>query len=343
VAYLGDIRYAGQKDVDDSWTSPSVEGPGTALGWREEVFEPTKTLMERSLWVPLRGNHEGCYVEGNDWSDTGWHDRGSAWLYFFGDGDRTCADVAGPLHDVLPPFAMDATIVGGSIANPVTSGEKVRMVFLDTVRTGDDRDKDKKATEKYYRRNFDTVAMSFVEPLRDDRPIWLLSHIPIYSMKKKLEPTIVLEALGGSKLDRHLDRIALAAAAHVHRFNLVNPGMGNPATGPVQFVAGNGGVALSGSDEDLVCKRDEVKWTPAGGDEREEEWTGVRTSNFGYMLASFAVNTGEVTADYRAPMFDSAGAPDPTLDVACSGDGSDWSRLSCPSFTTGSGAPQCMQ
>lgn len=225
--------------------------------------------------------HEACYVEDNDWSNvTDWRDRGSAWLYFFGDGDLTCTDVAGSMHDVLPPFAMDATIFGGSAAKPVASGETVRLVFTDTVRTGDDRDKDKKDTRKYYKKNFDAVATRFVEPVTDDRPIWLLGHIPPYGMKKDFEPTIVLEALGGSKLEEHLPRVRLAAAAHIHRFNLVNAGMGNPAVaGPVQFVAGNSGVALSGTaGDDLVCDRDDVEWTPDDGDEREEKWVGVRTS-----------------------------------------------------------------
>jgi hypothetical protein len=329
VAWLGDIRYAGQRVADDAWSERRTEGSDTVLGWKEEVFEPARPLMEHGLWVPLRGNHEACYVEGNDWSDTDWHDRGSAWLWFFGDGDRTCADVAGPLDDVLPPFAIDATIHG--------SDETVRLVFLDTVRTGDERDRDQKGTRRLYRESFDRLAERFVAPLPDERPVWLLSHIPAWSMKKDLEPTILLEALGGSKLDAHLDRIPLAAASHVHRFNLVNPGVGNPG-GPVQFVVGNGGVALSGSDEDLVCKRSKVDWTPAGGDEREETWAGLRTSNFGYLLASFEVGA-EASADYRAPMLDATGAPAPDLDVACTGTAG--SALTCPAFTTGTGAPQC--
>jgi hypothetical protein len=231
---------------------------------------------------------------------------------------------------------MDATIYGGSAADPVASDQTVRMVFLDTVRTGDDRDKDVKGTRRLYREQFDSVAERFVEPLRDDRPLWLLSHIPAWSLKGKLEPSVVLEALGGSKLE--MERISLAAASHVHRFNLVDPG----AAGALQFVVGNGGVALSGKDEDLVCKQDEVTWTPVGGKERKEDWAGVRTSNFGYMQASFAVTDGEVSADYHAPMLDSTGAPAPSLEVACTGDGSDWSRISCPSFTTGPGPPRCV-
>ena len=340
VTWLGDVRYAGQRVAADEWSARRTEGSDTVLGWREEVFEPTRALMERGLWVPLRGNHEACLVEGNDWSDTGWNDRGSAWLWFFGDGDRTCADVAGPMGDVLPPFAIDATLYGGNAASPVPSDQTVRMVFLDTVRTGDDRDQDLKGTRRLYRESFDRVAERFVAPLADERPVWLFSHIPAWSLKKDFEATILLEALGGSELDAHLDRIPLAAAAHVHRFNLVNPGMGNPG-GPVQFVAGNGGVALSGSDGDLVCKQDEVAWTPAGGKERDEDWAGVRTSNFGYLLASFALSAGKVSADYRAPIFDATGTPAPNLEVACTGNGSDWSRLSCPAFTTGAGTPQC--
>ncbi len=348
VAYMGDMRYAGQEEVDDSWASSTRPSPNTLLGWREEVFEPTKALMERSLWVVMRGNHEGCYVEGNDWSNASdWRDRGSAWLYFFGDGDLMCSDVADSMHDVLPPFAMDATIYGGSAANPVASGETVRLVFLDTVRTGDDRDNETDDTRKYYRQNFNAVAQRFVAPLTDARPIWLLGHMPPYGMKAEFEPNVVTEALGGSKLADHLPRVRLAAAAHIHRFNLVNAGMGNPAAaGPVQFVAGNSGVALSGSDvEELVCDRDDVEWTPDDGEEQEEKWVGVRTSTLGYMIASFSVNAdNRVTADYRAPMFDSKGDPDRSLDVACSGDRSDWSRLSCPSFTkTESGTPECAE
>lgn len=349
VAYLGDLRYAGQKSADDSWSAHITDESGTVLGWQEEVFEPTKALMERGLWLMMRGNHEGCYVEGNDWmTNSKWRDRGSAWLYFFGDGDRTCTDVATSMGDVLPPFAMDATIYGGSAVNPVASGEKVRLVMIDTVRTGDDRDKDVAGTRKRYKENFDTVAKEFVEPLTDDRPVWLLGHIPPYGMKSKFAPTVVLEALDGSKLEKHISRIRLAAAAHIHRFNLVNPGTGNPAVaGPVQFVVGNAGVALSGpAGDDLVCKRDEVKWTPDGGKRRKEKWAGVRTSNFGYMIASFSADNadGPVTADYRAAMFSLSGEPNSSLEVACTGDNRHWSRISCPSFKeTKHGAPKCVQ
>lgn len=72
---------------------------------------------------------------------------------------------------------------------------------------------------------------------------------------------------------------------------------------------------------------------------------GGGTHLYGYMIASFSVNADDrVTADYRAPMFDLSGAPDPRLEVACSGDRSDWSRLSCPSFTkTASDTPKCAE
>ena len=70
VVYMGDYRYSGQQVVNDSWTyATHKKGDKTlkTLGWKEEVFEPIKDLMEHGMFVHQRGNHEGCYVKENKW------------------------------------------------------------------------------------------------------------------------------------------------------------------------------------------------------------------------------------------------------------------------------------
>ncbi len=140
VVYMGDYRYSGEKDVNDSWTYATYkkgDKKQKALGWKEEVFEPIEDLMDHGMFVHQRGNHEGCYVKENTWmSSKNWRDRGEGWLYFFGQGTTNCARLAGKENDMLPPFAFDATVYGGTVKEPVVTKQKFRLAFLDTVRTG---------------------------------------------------------------------------------------------------------------------------------------------------------------------------------------------------------------
>lgn len=296
VVHLGDVRYATRKDLPDFWTKENVEG--ALAGWKEEYFDVAKPLLDKGMWINMRGNHEACSPAGRE--DEGWmvkkkasivKNTGSAWFYFFGYDEKVSCKSVRKEGDMVGPFVFDARSYEGTFDNAQWGDQLVRMVVLDTVRTGDSRDNDAEETKKKYTNVFDDVEKRF---MHGDTPLWILSHIPIYSMNgDKFKSTVVLDALNDSKLNEQLSKVKMAVAAHRHEALLVNPNMGNPATeGPIQYVAGHGGVALSGNSRtQLACDLANVGWTPIGKDEDDVEsettWAVLRRPNWGYVKANF--------------------------------------------------------
>ncbi|MEO5362826.1 MAG: hypothetical protein H7838_04295 [Magnetococcus sp. DMHC-8] len=310
--HLGDMRYSGQKEgVEDSWKQSKHK-----LGWKEELFEPTANLLTKSFVVMLRGNHEGCFVKGNDWDRSNWQDRGEAWFYFFGTGDQRCETVATQWHDVVPPFAMDALVHGSSATKPAKTARRVRLILLDTVRTGDGRDKSPDDTKKLYKHMFDTVAREFVHELPADQPAWLFEHIPAYELdtkKGEVDHNVVTKALHDSRLQADLAKVAMVNSAHLHQFSLIRTN-----AKPTQITVGDGGVALSGHPGSSC----EV----AG----KEDLLGMQSIHFGYLHARLTVENTEVKARYEIPLF----RPEPgTLQearrIVCTGDSKNPLRPVC--------------
>ncbi|MEO5340801.1 MAG: metallophosphoesterase [Magnetococcus sp. MYC-9] len=311
--HLGDMRYSGQKEnVADSWEK--AEGK---LGWKEEVFEPAARLMAKSLVVMLRGNHEGCFVKGNDWDKSGWKGRGEGWFYFFGAGDLACHAVASKLNDALPPFAVDGVLYGGTVSKPVVTQKQVRLVMMDFVRTGDGRDKQPDETKALFKKQFSGVAKEFAKPLPADKPLWIFVHEPVYELdtrKSELDETTVTKALQGSDLRDHLSKVAAVVSAHKHQFNLIRA-----KAQPTQITVGNGGVALSGRSG-ITC---EV--------EGKGDLLGLQSVQFGYLHARFVPEGEQVQARYEMPLFKPEwGGLKAERRVTCTGDGKHPWRLLCP-------------
>ena len=311
--HLGDVRYAGQKkDIADAWQT--TEGK---LGWEEEFFAPARPLLEKSFAVLLRGNHEGCFVAGNTWNHADWQDRGEAWLYFFGAEGEQCDAVATRMNDLIPPFAWDAVVYGGSVAQPLPTPQRVRLILMDTVRTGDRRDQQPEVTKKLYQEQFDQMARDFVQPLPADQSAWIFSHIPFYEWhlkKSKQADSVVTEALRASRLHDYLAKIALVTSAHDHQFNLIQA----PAQ-PTQMIVGNGGVALSG--------RPGTRCEMNG----EAGLTGMQAIHFGYLHVRFMVDNTHIQAQYAMPLFKPEPGPlQEALRVTCTGEGKNLFRPICP-------------
>jgi len=224
----------------------------------------------------------------------------------------------------------------------VVTNHSVRLAFLDTVRTGDRRDDERDLTLELYKGALDSINTQAVENLPDNRPVWIMSHIPAYGVKKDFQPMVVLQALEESSLKKNLSKVSLLGAAHIHLFGLINGGMGNPNnSGPFQFVVGNGGVALNkNGGKKLRCKRDSV--------DDYGEWAGLKWAKLGYLHARFEVNNngdnkGNVTkATYEIPFFsEKTGKPVKTA-VKCQSSDSDLARIYCADLKkTGSGTPAC--
>ncbi|MBF0184146.1 MAG: metallophosphoesterase [Magnetococcales bacterium] len=286
--HLGDMRYSGQKDgVADSWSHNKGK-----LGWKEEFFTPYATLLAQSWSVILRGNHEGCFVPGNSWDNSGWQNRGEGWLYFFGSGTTTCQSLAGQQQDMLPPIAFDALAYGGSFAQPVASQQAIRLILLDRVRTGDGRDKDPGTTQALYTAQNRQVAQQWLHTLNRNHPAWLLQHIPSYELNKKgkIESSLFSKALQDALSPAELQQVALLVSAHLHHYELAK----EDDKHPLQVTVGNGGVALSGS----LDKR--CQWSNSG------DKSALQAVQFGFLSVRFTVEGGSVNASYQMPLFRAA-------------------------------------
>lgn len=345
---LGDYRYSGQSDkkedklyVPDTWSSVKyIDEKGkkqVRLGWKEEVFAPMEPMLSKSFLVMMRGNHEACYVKENQWFSKNLGNRGDGYFYFFGTGNQNCQDIAGAEKDSLPPFAFDAVITGGTARKPIYSNDKVRLVFMDTVRTGDSRDKEAPESVALYTRHFNTIALRYVQPLTGTETAWIMGHIPAYAIKKmnlpmgeKANGTDVLSALQESDLAKDLEKVSLFNSAHVHQYNMVPFPDGK---GTTQIVVGNGGVALSGRKGDTLCYLPD---SPSG-------WQGIQTANFGYLHAKFSVGeNNKVTASYDMPFFKAKwGDAKEMMRVTCSGDADSPTRMLCPDFSKQDGVIGC--
>ncbi|WP_130472572.1 metallophosphoesterase [Candidatus Magnetaquicoccus inordinatus] len=315
--HLGDMRYSGQKEgVIDSWSSSNGK-----LGWKEEFFAPYATLLAQSWSVILRGNHEGCFVKNNDWDNSGWNNRGEGWLYFFGSGNQECQDIAGKEHDLLAPIAFDAQVYGGSSSQPQASKQKVRLLFLDLVRTGDGRDKNPQQTQELYRLQYNHIAKQWLTPLSAEQPAWIFQHIPAYETTKKgeLDKSVFYKALQSSDLQAELPKVALLLSAHLHQFAWVQPS----AKQPLQIIVGNGGVALSGAPGSRCA------WNNKAGQ------SAGQSIHFGFLNIQFNVSGQETTAQYRIPLFRPApGTLQQEWQMICTGDKNAPLRPHCQAPTT---------
>jgi len=327
VVHLGDLRYADRKTLPDFWSAAEVEG--ATAGWKEEFFDAAAPLLAKGLWLHTRGNHEACLLAGKAEK---YRDRGSAWLYFFGHGETTSCESVFDSGDVIEPFAFEARPYHGELNSGRWGEQAITIVVLDTVRTGDDRDRRALESREKYTEVLDRVADSFLP--RSTSPVWILSHIPIYSLNRtEFKSTVMLDALNESKLREQWSRVALVLSGHRHEALLVHHDVGNPAVrGPVQYSAGNAGVELSGdSGTQLACDMATVGWTPIGKEEPSSAtWAVLRRPNHGYFRATFD-REGVHAAMKFYSLNQDQGYDDPTLN--CRSDRS--GRFSCPYLPEG--------
>ncbi|MBF0611611.1 MAG: hypothetical protein G8345_11055 [Magnetococcales bacterium] len=327
VVHLGDVRYSQQKEAEDSW---SVDNPGdeswryneTPIGWKEEFFDPTSPLLQEGYWLMLRGNHEACLSPELNNGDKlkGWYhkdkkdkddkgkikavidlkDRGKGWFYFFSNSEsKDCNSITKGFFDKsyekdLPygkdidfPYALDATVYHD---NAALAGETYRLLIMDTVRTGDDRDQLCHETKSLYQQQFSLMEKAYRNPTKiDSSRILLLSHMPLYVTKKgKLEDTILLDALYDSNLFPSLDRGLMAIASHRHQFQL-HQSLPDDHNKISHYVIGNSGIALSPLKEFNVQNLS-FCWSPVVADETKTlDALVMQESKFGYLMAEFNI------------------------------------------------------
>lgn len=272
IVHVGDYRYGGQggsMSVDGqklavydgcssetpytTWNAPDSPSPDNWQAWSGEFFTPAEPALKEAAWVVTRGNHELCSRSG-----PGWH-------YFLDPGTRlldrsysqeTCQGAAPPSgYDTSSPYAL---ALG-----------RLRMVMMDTAAACDTPDA---SAAKIY-----AGQMKTVETLSGSAPAWLVSHRPVWGVKKlKGKPEDVINAtlqqsvraIGGSLPST----VQLILSGHIHHYESL--AFSSQAMRPAQLILGNGGVELSGD------KLPESFKTTVDGQEAH----GTSSSEFGYML-----------------------------------------------------------
>lgn len=351
VVHLGDMRYSAQKKAKDLWKienpSKNWEVDETPMGWEEEFFDPVAPLMKHGYWIMLRGNHEACLSE--KFRDGSWmvkkknpkkdmKDRGVAWFYFFSHDEKISCDTVGK-KDMDNAYAIDAKIYD----KERMTDKEVRLVVMDTVRTGDDRDRQCLDSKVLYEKQFDEVNRFVVQSTEGpQKPVWLLSHMPFYNVKGgKFRDTVLLDALLGSDLESSLDKIAISFASHRHLFQFYSMKLDGLIDKPLaQYVIGNSGIGLSEMNEatEPVCQSRPFCWSPVGGGAAKQPDAFVlQQRKFGYLLVDFNRH-GEARFMPRfiaGPDQESSQAADLATCYATA------NGLVCPAFNTSATLPTC--
>ncbi|MCR9086605.1 MAG: metallophosphoesterase [Rhodobacteraceae bacterium] len=164
VIHVGDFHYREYTAACGANCDPANLG-FTWQSWKVDFFEPAKPLLAAAPWIPLRGNHEDC--------TRAW--RG--WFYFFDPGPVP----EGPWPAACPSAEMGEDHPDWFYTGPyaIEFGAQ-RAVVMDTSYLQHDYDPtpDTEVVARY-REEFDKVAQLAG---RDGKPVWLLSHRPIWAV-----------------------------------------------------------------------------------------------------------------------------------------------------------------
>ena len=301
VVHLGDYRYrqddkpckdAGCAEPEwDNWES-----------WDKDFFAPAKKLLAAVPWVMVRGNHEDCNlaVDAHDGNGRGWFyllDASSATL---GSTPPTCSgDPAKPTY--TPPYAVDVAVGGGST---------LRLIAFDSADADDetaspcDPAVDPANPVCIYRGYFATVGQLAAAHAG---PSWLVSHRPIWALKKAKcgKTPEVINATLQLAAGNQLPGIELAVAGHYHLFESVSwaPSVGRPAL----VVAGMGGVAISNGPRPI----EKASLSPRPSPPPPRTSTGGRSTATCSCAATRRARAGSRGSTRRTAVVDTATAPSP--------------------------------
>lgn len=307
LVYQGDFRLY-DPTGGELWKQKKSKPEG---GWEFEVFNPLQEsgLLNKGLWIMLRGNHENCTGQPGKDGETG-----ESWLYFFGQSDQgssgkktRCKTLSSP--GVLPPYALDFKPGTGDM-------KSIRMIFVDAAHKVLEEKVTKKNEKEYikyadklidhYTKMFDKEVKKFITDA-NDKHLWWVSHMALFSLNGST-PTYkthyLWDAMQKSDLVKKklLSKVSMAFGSHLHQFQIVNSNAkGVSVQRPIQYVIGNSGVTLSGGD--LGQKDAEVRtatWQSkpkdylAGKPNKSEEWYVGRRVSYGYLDATVS-NHNKIT------------------------------------------------
>jgi hypothetical protein len=271
VVHVGDYRYRqDDKPCDDAGCAEPTWDNWKS--WDQDFFEPAAKLLAAAPWVMVRGNHEDCTVTQSS------HDgNGRGWFYLLdssaaalGTTPPQCgSDPSKPTYTA--PFAVDVA---------VGTGDTLRLIVFDSADADDENASPCEPTNPtnpvcVYQGYFATVGQLAAA---HQGPSWLVSHRPIWALKKAKcgKTTEVINATLQLAAANLLPGIELAVAGHYHLFESVSWAAG--ASRPPLVVAGMGGVAISNGPRSE--EKASLAGEPVGGAAADVDWW----AEHGYLL-----------------------------------------------------------
>ncbi len=213
VIHVGDYLYreqscAGVKDC------PGGPAGDNFAAWEADFFEPGRKLLAAAPWVFVRGNHEICERAGNGW------------------------------FSLLDPRPFPKC-VGFSEPYRLQAG-KLPLIVLDdsTATDAPCRPKDSVCTAQLALETNQYVSQFRAISGWNLRDAWLLTHRPVWSVKKGGDGVQVLNAALENAWDQARPQgVELLLAGHTHVFELI--GFTLESGHATQLVIGNSGTKLA--------------------------------------------------------------------------------------------------
>ena len=213
VIHVGDYLYR-EQSCSGVANCPAGPAGDTLETWEADFFTPARKLLRAAPWVFVRGNHESCERAGDGWFSL-LDPRDTAECRAFTD-----------------PYLVHAGKLPLAVVDDSTA--------IDTACA----EADVRCTAQFAR-EVDTYAAQFrtITEWNLDH-IWMLSHRPVWSVKKGGAGVQVLNAvLEASWARQRPQGVELLLAGHTHVFELIGF---KPESGhAMQLVVGNSGTKLA--------------------------------------------------------------------------------------------------
>ena len=206
VVHLGDIIYSKTKCPNPKICGGYPYGLGWPV-WKTYYYDPIKPILNKVIWLNLRGNHDNCAAIGMNW-----------FRYFDLDPYPDHCLNHTPIYDIKWP-SKNWVIIDNSLGqSPPLASEVI-----------------------YYKK----ILTNKYKELK--QPNWIFSHFPFYSfLATKNTRRAILEETASSfkaavKKTPFNPSTQLVISGHDHSFQHITLDNKNS---PTQFIAGNGGVFL---------------------------------------------------------------------------------------------------
>ncbi|MCU1262523.1 MAG: metallophosphoesterase, partial [Bryobacterales bacterium] len=213
VIHVGDYLYR-EKNCDGVKNCPGGPAGDMMATWEADFFTPARKLLRAAPWVFVRGNHETCVRAGDGW--------------FSLLDPRTvsgCQEFTQPY--LVQAGALRLAVVDDSTATDARCAPGEAKCATQFAREVEE-----------YARQFQTISSWGVDHA------WLLSHRPVWSVKRGDEGAQVLNAaLEAAWAKQRPSGVDLLLAGHTHVFEAI--GFAPESGHATQLVVGNSGTKLA--------------------------------------------------------------------------------------------------